>query len=1059
MKSNLMCKVTRGALYALGLSAAIYAAPLYAQDTGSTTAGLGSATATASEEDIIVLPVFDIQGSQEGVYREKLAVTASGVVATVRETPLSIDVITSELLKDTGVNEIIDAFRYTPGISTQPDSVLNPADNLKIRGFNSGWILRNGFRRYYFQNGDGIDRIEIVRGPVAAFFGQAEPGGVINYITKKPGFEWKHSLKVTYGSDDFKKVAVDTQGLILDSEKFGKLGYRVISTYQDSESWKDYVSTERPYVLTALRYDLSDKFRMDLDYEYSRNEQTGGLRSALVANRDYLSDYEEWQAISRAQEWYRDTTDGNPRGRNPYNIEFTTRYPLAYSRDYFTTDTNFRNWTNRYPWMTNGYVDPRTGQPQYPIIARESDIGGRRDGTLSTPQVIDVVPSVSQSYRHGWRSIKMFEQIGGYVVDRDANGNVIGGRFVEVDLRNKNPAVIPALTEQVFPRGYSFNPNGPDAFYYDESHTASADLKFIPTEWISFRYGFNYLELINRQQQQFNSDTDMDGYTLDASNGTAGYGNGPNQATGSATGFDRTNQYIVHQLTTNLKFELGPAEHSFLFNVEYRDDHFEQYRLLSTNEFFAQGGPSSPGVGLWDIYNDPEPRYGSWAKLERSNRTWNDGNDTVQTGYSATYRMKTFSDRLQLWTGIRHERQQQYSLHGADNPTLGQFIGERSAKKAPVTGTTPMYGISFEVVKGINIYASYSESFISRNLTQETQDYRDPFTPLRPDLVAWLNDPENNPIPLNVTGSDFAFVPGSVPNNPKGVGYELGVKFEKNLESWGTLSGSAAVFNLERRGLIYSQNAQSNAIANRVDFINRTLGYQVIGLDRESGDIYTNAGDEQTQGIELSLTYVPTPDLQINLGISYLFVKEVKTLGDEFLYGDINQPPGVGDGPMYHPSLFYWDPARQLYLPKWNNNNNGVQELGEKDNTEVYLPKFLPELANVPDLQFSIQARYDFREKWGFLNGARAIIAYSYEGDSPVSVNSPGSVGADYVLTAYRNPEVHLVDLTLGYKYELKRGELDFSVNIRNLFDDKYTKGSFGILDPRTIFFNVEYKF
>src|SRR5690606_26013063 len=117
-----------------------------------------------------------------------------------------------------------------------------------------------------------------------------------------------------------------------------------------------------------------------------------------------------WQAISRDNEWYRFVTESASTGRNPFNIEFNTRYPLAYDPSYFSSASAYSRWITPYPWMTTGYVDPRTGQPQYPIIARESALGARNNGRINPPGTLALSDAGStQAYRHGWRSVKMFE--------------------------------------------------------------------------------------------------------------------------------------------------------------------------------------------------------------------------------------------------------------------------------------------------------------------------------------------------------------------------------------------------------------------------------------------------------------------------------------------------------------------------------------------------------------------------------------------------------------------------------------------------------------------------
>src|SRR6185312_1031769 len=82
-----------------------------------------------------------------------------------------------------------------------------------MRGFPVNTLMENGVFRYISYNIDNVDRVEIVKGPAAVFFGQGYPGGVINYVTKQPSF-----AKIP---DTFRHSVNDNSGqkLVLDINK------------------------------------------------------------------------------------------------------------------------------------------------------------------------------------------------------------------------------------------------------------------------------------------------------------------------------------------------------------------------------------------------------------------------------------------------------------------------------------------------------------------------------------------------------------------------------------------------------------------------------------------------------------------------------------------------------------------------------------------------------------------------------------------------------------------------------------------------------------------------
>ena len=90
-----------------------------------------------------------------------------------------------------------------------------PQGGFTMRGFQVNTLMRNGVFRYISHNLDNVERVEVVKGPASVFFGQGYPGGVINYITKRPSFT-KIPTELTYQLDDNSghKVKVDHNAVL-----------------------------------------------------------------------------------------------------------------------------------------------------------------------------------------------------------------------------------------------------------------------------------------------------------------------------------------------------------------------------------------------------------------------------------------------------------------------------------------------------------------------------------------------------------------------------------------------------------------------------------------------------------------------------------------------------------------------------------------------------------------------------------------------------------------------------------------------------------------------------
>ncbi|NJM68599.1 MAG: TonB-dependent siderophore receptor, partial [Acaryochloris sp. RU_4_1] len=142
-----------------------------------------------------------------------------------------------------------------------------------IRGFDTeSASLRNGFR----VNGpeiapSNIERIEVLKGPASVLYGQFEPGGVVNFVTKQPLSEPFYAASFTAGSFSFYEPSVDISGPLTGDKK---LLYRLTAAYQNSGSFRDFVNGEQLSIAPTLSYQLGKNTTLKAGYEFLRSDQT-----------------------------------------------------------------------------------------------------------------------------------------------------------------------------------------------------------------------------------------------------------------------------------------------------------------------------------------------------------------------------------------------------------------------------------------------------------------------------------------------------------------------------------------------------------------------------------------------------------------------------------------------------------------------------------------------------------------------------------------------------------------------------------------------------------------
>lgn len=222
-------------------------------------------TALSDEDSVETskLETVEVIGRKEQTTFANETFSATKFKADILDIGQSISVVTKELIQDQGLVRLNDVTPYVAGANEF--SVYN---DITIRGFRNFDARRvNGLRVYNdFWSQDVIahvERVEVIKGPAAVAFGDANPGGVINVVTKKPLDESRHSISARAGSFNEKYIALDTTGPLSD-----KLLYRVNVAQEDSDSFRDEVFNENTIIAPSLTWLPTDSTRINFDYIY-----------------------------------------------------------------------------------------------------------------------------------------------------------------------------------------------------------------------------------------------------------------------------------------------------------------------------------------------------------------------------------------------------------------------------------------------------------------------------------------------------------------------------------------------------------------------------------------------------------------------------------------------------------------------------------------------------------------------------------------------------------------------------------------------------------------------
>ena len=155
------------------------------------------------EQRIYELDPFTITDEDADGYRALNVVSGTLTKTDIRDLPITIGVVTGDLLEDMDTLRVEESIRYLSGVGLSRRNETRRgstrSEQYAIRGYETSQTLRNGLRLQSITDTSNIERIEVLKGPSAIFYGASDPGGVVNLITKRPHETAGGSVKVQLG--------------------------------------------------------------------------------------------------------------------------------------------------------------------------------------------------------------------------------------------------------------------------------------------------------------------------------------------------------------------------------------------------------------------------------------------------------------------------------------------------------------------------------------------------------------------------------------------------------------------------------------------------------------------------------------------------------------------------------------------------------------------------------------------------------------------------------------------------------------------------------------------
>jgi iron complex outermembrane receptor protein len=211
------------------------------------------------------------------------SLTGTKTNTEIMENPQSISVVARQQIEQQGSLTVAESLRYTSGVlaGSRPG---NRFDDVFIRGFGgfgftAGYVqFLDGLKMqrgvsYAVPNVDayGLERIEVIKGPASVLYGQSNPGGIINMVSKRPTEKAFGEAELQIGNYDRKQVAFDMGGPV---DKDGRWLYRLTGLGLDSNTSVNFTEQQRIYIAPALTWKPDNDTKLTILAKYQNDPKS-----------------------------------------------------------------------------------------------------------------------------------------------------------------------------------------------------------------------------------------------------------------------------------------------------------------------------------------------------------------------------------------------------------------------------------------------------------------------------------------------------------------------------------------------------------------------------------------------------------------------------------------------------------------------------------------------------------------------------------------------------------------------------------------------------------------
>ncbi|MFM0499631.1 TonB-dependent siderophore receptor [Paraburkholderia caffeinilytica] len=226
------------------------------------------------------LPTVKVTAKQDTAQHLKEDVSSGALGARSQlDTPFSTTVVTSEELQDRQPSKLGDVFATDASVSDNGNAYNAWATYVTVRGMQLDW--QSGFKIDGMPfNSYGItmpyeqlEKVELLKGLTGFMYGFGAPGGVVNYVTKKPPVSTTpiRSVDIGYQTDGVWSEHADLGGRVGPD---GMFGYRLNATHEEGKTYNEG-NVRRDAVSLALDARITRDLKATFGALYQERHSSG----------------------------------------------------------------------------------------------------------------------------------------------------------------------------------------------------------------------------------------------------------------------------------------------------------------------------------------------------------------------------------------------------------------------------------------------------------------------------------------------------------------------------------------------------------------------------------------------------------------------------------------------------------------------------------------------------------------------------------------------------------------------------------------------------------------